>query len=118
VGLEEIGDRRCQIHFPEGYRGGDDQLAGRCRLAVVDGRLQFVDFVDQLPAALDIDPADLGQGQGASGAVEQAGAEALLELADVFGHQRRRHAEALAGGGEGAGSDDRGKGAHADERIH
>ncbi|MNQ72771.1 hypothetical protein D3C85_874830 [compost metagenome] len=78
----------------------------------------LVDPVENLPTALQIALARLGQAQPASGAIEQPRAQAGLQL----GHQPRHlgggQPEHLGSGGEAAAVGDPGKHAHGLQDIH
>ena len=98
-------------------RGDLEPAAGLAGLGL-DRILQRIEIGDQRAGAVVVGAADLGHLHAARGAVDQAHAEAVLELADVLGYQRLRAAEPFAGVGEALRVHHRDEGAHEIECIH
>lgn len=64
------------------------------------GKLQFLDVGEDAAGVLEIELAFVGETDPPCAAVEQAHAEALLELREALAYRRRREVEFARGGGE------------------
>ena len=96
---EVVQDRRQQAGRDH-RRGGDLQPLAHRRLRALDHVAQAAQFLhDALGHRLQ-PQADLGQRDGAGGAVEQPGADLLLQFLDQHAHARWRQVDLLGGAGE------------------
>jgi len=118
LALHELHDRPAEIAVAEGARRGDAQVAARLLVGVVDHRFEVVDPLQDLHRLAQIHRSGLGQRQLPGRAVQQADAELVLELADIFREQRLRAAEPPRRGREPAGLGDPHEGLHARQRVH
>jgi hypothetical protein len=88
------------------------------RLPTPDRAVRFLHRLQDIPAVLVIALTLLGQGEIARRAVDQAGAEMLLEHGDLLTDRRLRRAELACHGREAAGLGDAGEDADRAESIH
>jgi len=118
VAGEETGQRRRQVALAEQNGPADDELARRRGLEAGQGGLRLLDVAEDALAAGIVGVAALGQRQPPGGAVEQAGAELLLERGELPAHRGERRAERASGGRQAAGLHHAGERRHGREPIH
>jgi hypothetical protein len=106
------------VQGSERVRRQDAQRACRLRPHLADLVLLPLEVVEQLLAELEIAAAFFGEVERACRAVEQAHAEARLQVADVAGDQGARHAELLRRQREAAGAHHPHEALHGTEAIH
>ena len=116
--LGERDDGVGDMQGTERIRRQDAQGSRRLRPHLADLILLLLEVAEHLLAELEIATALLGQVEGARRAVEQAHAEARLQIADVARDQRARHAELLRRQREAAGAHHAHEALHGAEAIH
>ena len=89
-----------------GFVGRDHQFAARIGLQFVDGILRAAAQVQHLLGVFGENPAGGGQRNAAAEALEQLGAQLLLELADLRADGRLRAVTRLRGLGKALQPDD------------
>lgn len=99
---EEAADDRRQGGSAEGHRRRDVEVAPRQGGFAHRLLLGSVEIGEDTPCAFEEALADVGDGQAARGAVEDARAEPLFQRGDGARHRRRRQAQPRSGLDEAA----------------
>ena len=100
VDRNEGRDEGRHVAPTESHRSGDPQQAARRSLEARHGALGLLCLLgDARTARVELRP-DLGEVHGPRGAVQELGADARLERADLLAHGRPRLAERLRRGGK------------------
>jgi len=114
----EARDDRRHLLGSQVARAGEPDRAARRGRRCAGQLLGFLQFRQQLHAALVKRLPTLGQRQFAGGAVQKAGAQVLLEGGDLPGNRRGRRAQALCGPRKASGLDDANEGLNGGDPIH
>jgi hypothetical protein len=96
----------------------DAEVAARRQLKGAGDPVGFVEFGQDLGAALEILAADLGEAHPARRAVQKPHAERVFKRLHVVADRRRGHVEPAGRGGEPAALGDSGEGSQAGHAVH
>ncbi|MNP13352.1 hypothetical protein D3C76_1056310 [compost metagenome] len=110
--------QRGEVLQTEAGHGVHAQAAVGCEVCAASLGGRLVHLAEDLPAALQVTLAYLGQRQAACGAVQQTGLELLLQFRDQARHLGRGQVHGLGGGGKAAGIYHADEYPHAVERVH
>ena len=96
----------------------DPQGAPWVRLQRTRIALDFVDLFENPNVTFMDDSANLGEAEAARIAVEQSGAERLLQCQDMLANPRPRQSQFACSNGKAVMGDDLDKNRHAGEAVH
>src|ERR1700740_2400174 len=102
----------------ERNRRCDPEYAPRVCLQRTGVAFDLIDLLEDPSVTLVDDGADLSEAEAASVAVEQTGAERLLECQDMLADPRSRQPQFARGHGEAVVANDLDEDRHACEAIH
>ncbi len=117
VGYGEIDQRLADLGIDIGARRRDTQLALEVGVVLAHQVGEVVDFLEDIGGGAVIGMAGLRQRELPRGAVEQQGAELVLQLAHIFRQQRLGAADLARRRGKTLRLDDVDKGANARQRV-
>jgi hypothetical protein len=109
LGDRDVIEQHRHQHAPDRRRHAEPDDTARRRRQVVDLAARALGTLDHRPGVVGHQPARLGRRDAAGMAMQQLGAELILQLADLHAESRLRDVQRRRRRGEASGLDDLGE---------